>query len=186
MLCLYWENASFRAQSPYGLCTRIYVVVSLIGCDDGATVDDRQGRIKASHPSQYVSKAQYISFILYNNPVPTLLFYQNKLPTSPARFLSDIAIQGRSTMLSSPASLQCDNDESTTTSKEPKDDSSSSCQTEPKFPEAVHADLAKYGLAVTPEGRVHYKEGGTLHPRDWHINRKLYDSFLVILFEFVA
>ncbi|KAH0030845.1 MFS general substrate transporter, partial [Aureobasidium melanogenum] len=89
-------------------------------------------------------------------------------------------------MLSSPATLQYDNDQSTNTSKEPKDDSDSDCHNEPKFPDAVHAEFSKYGLAITTEGRVHWDEGQTQHPRNWHINRKLYDSFLVILFEFIA
>ncbi|KAG9512721.1 MFS general substrate transporter, partial [Aureobasidium melanogenum] len=89
-------------------------------------------------------------------------------------------------MLSSPAWLQWDNDESSTASDEPKDNNDSNCDGESRIPEAVHADLSKYGLAVTPDGLVDWKEGGTLHPRNWHINRKLYDSFLVILFEFVA
>ncbi|KAH0280677.1 MFS general substrate transporter, partial [Aureobasidium melanogenum] len=89
-------------------------------------------------------------------------------------------------MLSSPAWLQCDNDESSTASDKPKDNNDSTCDDEPRIPEAVHADLSKYGLAATPDGLVDWKEEGTLHPRNWHINRKLYDSFLVILFEFVA
>ncbi|KAG9800884.1 MFS general substrate transporter, partial [Aureobasidium melanogenum] len=83
-------------------------------------------------------------------------------------------------MTSSPSLSQFNNNE------EPKDDSNSSCHNEPKLPEAVHADFSKYGLAVTPEGLVHWREKGNLHPRNWHINRKLYDSFLVIVFEFVA
>lgn len=89
-------------------------------------------------------------------------------------------------MFSSRASLTCDNDNSTHASKEQKDNSDSDCTNGSKYSDAVHADFSKYGLALTKEGLVHWKEGGTHHPRDWKINRKLYDSFLVILFEFIA
>jgi hypothetical protein len=89
-------------------------------------------------------------------------------------------------MFDGQASLAYDNDNSTHASKEQKDNSDSDCTNESRNPDAAHADFAKYGLALTKEGLVHWKEGGTHHPRNWNINRKLYDSFLVILFEFIA
>jgi len=89
-------------------------------------------------------------------------------------------------MLNSQVSLGYDNDDSTHASREQKDNSDSSSTDESKYSDAVHADFSKYGLAITKEGLVHWKEGGTQHPRNWTSNRKLYDSFLVILFEFLA
>ena len=89
-------------------------------------------------------------------------------------------------MFSSPVSLGCDHETSTHASKEHKDNSDSDCTNESNYPDTVHADFARYGLALTKEGLVDWKEGGTHHPRNWYINRKLYDSFLVILFEFIA
>lgn len=84
-------------------------------------------------------------------------------------------------MLSSEETLSCDNENSTHASRKQKDNDDLSC-----INDAVHADFSKYGLALTKEGLVHWKEGGTQHPRNWNTNRKLYDSFLVVLFEFLA
>lgn len=89
-------------------------------------------------------------------------------------------------MLNSQVSLGYDNDHSTNLSREHKDNSDSSSTDESKYPDTTHADFSKYGLAITKEGLVHWKEGGTQHPRNWKSNRKLYDSLLVILFEFLA
>jgi hypothetical protein len=89
-------------------------------------------------------------------------------------------------MFSSRASLGYDDEDSKHASTKQKDDSDSSGIDESTDTEAVHADFARYGLALTKEGLVDWKEGGTHHPRKWNINRKLYDSFLVILFEFIA
>jgi len=89
-------------------------------------------------------------------------------------------------MLNSQVSLGHDNDDSTHASREQKDNSDSSSTDESKYPDTIHAGFSKYGLAITKEGLVFWKEGGTQHPRNWAFNRKLYDSFLVILFEFLA
>ena len=89
-------------------------------------------------------------------------------------------------MLNSQVSLGYDNDDSTHASREQKDNSDSSSTDESKYPDAIHADFSKHGLAITKEGLVDWKEGGTQHPRNWNLKRKLYDSFLVILFEFLA
>ena len=79
-----------------------------------------------------------------------------------------------------------EDDKPSIVSNEPKDDSHSSCHDEQSIPDYVQVDFSKHGLAVTQQGLVYWKEGEMQHPRDWHIHRKLYDSSLVILFEFVA
>lgn len=84
-------------------------------------------------------------------------------------------------MLSSQETLRCDNDNSTHALRNQKDNN------DPSYADdAVHAKFSKHGLALTKDGLVHWKEGGKQHPRNWKIHRKLYDSFLVILFEFLA
>lgn len=80
-----------------------------------------------------------------------------------------------------------EDDKSTVVSARLRDDANSSDLDEQSIPDFVLADFSEYDLAVTQQGLVYWKDDrGTQHPRGWHIHRKLYDSFLVILFEFVA
>lgn len=188
MLCLYGENASLRAQNCHGAFTKFQRWGRGFACRLWKGSNCRWSFVtdqcKSSKPIHFLTLSTFFRPSKTSKSAPS--FYQNKLSTSPARLLSDIAMRGRDTMLSSPASLQCDNDESTIKSKEPMDDSGSSCQDELNIPDAVHADFSKHGLAVNREGQVYWQEGETHHPRNWQISRKFYDSFLVILFEFVA
>jgi hypothetical protein len=94
--------------------------------------------------------------------------------------------RSRDSSLSSPASLQHKDENLSLGSNESRDDSESSSQDELDIPDFVLDNFSKHGLAVTQQGLVYWKKGESQHPRDWNINRKLYDSFLVILFEFVA
>lgn len=52
------------------------------------------------------------------------------------------------------------------------------------FPQNLLDDLSREGLAITDDGIVGWTDRSALHPSRWPLKRKLFDTSVILFYEF--